>query len=91
MQGFGPEENSWEPRENLECPELIKIFEDEVKMKREHSKRKGIILQSDSVILNSLVSLLSGSRLGDEDNHRAREKSQPRGWLGYPSSSRGLI
>ena len=46
MQGFGPEENSWEPRENLECPELIKSFEDEVKMKREQFKRKGIILQS---------------------------------------------
>ena len=43
-QGFGPEENSWEPRENLECPELIKSFEDEVKMKKEQSKRKGIIL-----------------------------------------------
>ena len=43
-QGFGPEENSWEPRENLECPELIKSFEDEVKMKKDQSKRKGIIL-----------------------------------------------
>ena len=31
LLGFGPDENSWEPKDNLGCPDMIKAFEDRLK------------------------------------------------------------
>lgn len=39
-EGYPDSENTWEPDDNLDCPELISGFEEKAKQKKEERKRK---------------------------------------------------
>lgn len=40
-KGYPDSENTWEPEENLDCPELIQAYEDKVKKEREEKGSAG--------------------------------------------------
>lgn len=39
-EGYPDSENTWEPQANLDCPDIIKNFEDAAKSKKDEKKRK---------------------------------------------------
>ncbi|PAA66764.1 hypothetical protein BOX15_Mlig029595g1, partial [Macrostomum lignano] len=39
-KGYGPEENSWVPEENCDCPDIVEAFERERKQSRDAAARK---------------------------------------------------
>merc|ERR1711997_1345732 len=66
-KGFGPEENTWEPKGNMDCPEVLKGFEEKLKEKR---KKGAGMANKDGATSSSTSS--SGSKKQAEDDTRLR-------------------
>ncbi|XP_011183075.1 chromobox protein homolog 1 [Zeugodacus cucurbitae] len=54
-KGYPRSENSWEPVENLDCPDLISAFEESLKTKKESKKRTSSTPVNDTKVKRKAV------------------------------------
>ncbi|CAI6375596.1 unnamed protein product [Macrosiphum euphorbiae] len=53
-KGYGDDYNTWEPKENLDCKELIRVFEEKYKQEEKDQPKRGRKRkQSNSTVTNS--------------------------------------
>jgi len=66
-QDYSDDENTWEPRENLGCKEMITNFEKDLTKKLLNKSDKNKKLKSDSIILNLSSGMKTSNRKTGDD------------------------
>merc|ERR1712083_860676 len=85
-KGYGDEDNTWEPRENLECEDLIEAFE---KKRKEKSDKKK---EAEKRKSGTSGDTASKKKKGDDDKPRGLDRTlDPERIIGATDSSGELM
>jgi len=87
-KGYSDVDNTWEPLENLDCPEMIKDFEDQYKKKKENANEKKRKLNGAESVPDALPS----KKKAEDDRPRGFDRQlDPEKIVGATDSSGELM